>query len=103
MGDEILPIKVKRAFDALYRAEGITIEDLQRQDRRKRIVACRQWMAYFLFNELCYTKREIADFIQHDRSSAFSWIAKAEALLKVRDKLMLSIKKSFMDIWKSEN
>ena len=103
MGDEILPIKVKQAFDALYRAEGITIEDLQRQDRRKRIVACRQWIAYFLFNELCYTKREIADFIQHDRSSAFSWIAKAEGLLKVRDKLMLSIKKSFMEVWKSEN
>ena len=102
MGNEVLPVKVQKAFDVIYQTQGISMEDIQRQDRRKRIVACRQWIAYFLFNELCYTKREIADFIQHDRCSAFAWIAKAEALLKVRDKLMLSIKKSFMEIWKSE-
>ena len=103
MGNEVLPVKVQRAFDVIYHTQGISMEDIQRQDRRKRIVACRQWVAYFLFTELCYTKREIGEFINHDRCSAYACVTRAEGLLKVRDKLMLNIKKSFMEVWKSEN
>lgn len=98
-----LPKKVERAFDVIYQTQGISMEDIQRQDRSKRIVACREWFAYFLFTELCYTKREIGVFINHDRSSAYACVTRADALLKVRDKLMLSIKKSFMEVWKSKN
>lgn len=102
MGNEVLPVKVQKAFDVIYQTQRISLEDIQRQDRRKRIVACREWFAYFLFTELCYTKREIGEFINHDRSSAYACVKRAEGLLKVRDKLMLSIKKSFMEVWKSE-
>ena len=102
MGNEVLPVKVQKAFDVIYQTQRISLEDIQRQDRRKRIVACRQWVAYFLYTDLCYTKREIGEFINHDRSSAYACVKRAEGLLKVRDKLMLSIKKSFMEIWKSE-
>ena len=103
MGYEVLPVKVQQVFDIIYKTQGISMADIQRQDRRKRIVACREWFAYFLFNELCYTKREIAEFINHDRCSAYACVIRAEGLLKVRDKLMLNIKKSFMEVWKSEN
>ena len=102
MGDEVLPMNVRKALDIIYRTQGFTLEDLRKPDRHVRICNTRQWLAYFLFKELGYTKREIGTFFNKDRSTAYAMIRQVESLLKSRDRMMREIRKRFMDMWKSE-
>lgn len=100
MGNEVLPLNVQKAVDIIYKTQGFTLEELRQQDRHIRICNCRQWLAYFLFKELGYTKRDIGVFFCKHRTSAYAMIRQVEALLKARDKMMREIRRSFMDMWK---